>query len=143
MLPDFSSLPKSCCFDSLPRSSGDCFFFFYPGPEYLLVLHAGGVGLLDYARIWFKLLCPPHGWDRCPENLWLSEWVTGTGTAFHSLLSFSLSSTPLNPAILFRPPVSPQKDQVRPMAAFTSHSSLGRRMAHLFPKLACPQRLCR
>lgn len=31
------------------------FFFFFPGPEYLLVLHAGGVGLLDYARIWFKL----------------------------------------------------------------------------------------
>lgn len=50
----------------------------------------------------------------------------GINELLFTLSSFLLLSlTPLNPVILFHPPASLQKDQVRLMAYFPSDSSLG------------------
>lgn len=53
----------------------------------------------------------------------MNEWCNKLLFTLFSLLSLSL--TPLNQVILFHPPVSPQKDQVRLMIYFPSDSSSG------------------
>lgn len=62
-------------------------------------------------------------------SLWLNERVVEQTDCFllFSLLLFS--STPLNLATRFHPPVSPQKDPVRLAAYFPSDSFLGSREA--------------
>lgn len=139
LLPDFSFSSKSCSLTHFLGLQVIAFFFPFPGPEYLLVLHAE-VGLLDCARIWFKLLLssPWLGPD-IPENLWLSEWVTGTGTAF-SLSLLSLKLAPLNPAILFVLQC-PQRIRNGTMAA-CFHSSWAGEWPTCFQSWHVLQRLC-